>query len=120
MANDKFFNDEEEKGKSYFWLMLSSFIANVLTAGAAIFFYGKLQPQIPLFYTLADGNDQLVEKKWLFLLPVIALMINVIHLLLLRAGKNYDDFLKRLFALITLIFQILILAITLRIIILVT
>ena len=41
--------------------------------GVGYFFL--LQPQIPLFYSLARVEDQMVNKEWIFLFPALALLI---------------------------------------------
>ena len=101
-------------------LMIASWTVNLLLVGLAIVFYFQLPPQIPLFYSLAEDNQQLAHKIWFFLLPAIGLIINLLHTFLLNFFRHYDEFLIRLFAGLTLAWQILILIIAARIILLVT
>ena len=47
----------------------------MILTGVGYFFL--LQPQIPLFYSLARVEDQMTNKEWIFLFPVLALCIMV-------------------------------------------
>lgn len=40
-----------------------------------IFKWNKLPPQIPLFYSLPDGDEQVVDLFYIFVLPIIAFVI---------------------------------------------
>lgn len=39
--------------------------------------WGKLPPQVPLLYSRPWGEEQIVAKSWLFLLPFLSLMVAV-------------------------------------------
>jgi uncharacterized membrane protein len=93
-----------------------SIVINLVIFGLSLIFYPRLQPEIPLFYSLADANDQLVNKQWLFLLPSLSLAINIIHLILIRVLKKLDDLILALFAWSTVILEVVLLLIVLRII----
>ncbi len=93
-----------------------SIIISLIIFGLSLIFYPRLQPEIPLFYSLADANDQLVKKQWLFLLPSLSLAINVIHLILIRGLQKLDDLILALFAWSTVILEVVLLLIVLRII----
>ena len=41
--------------------------------------YFSLQPAIPLFYTLAQPEQQLVVKEWIFLFPILITFITFLH-----------------------------------------
>ncbi len=41
--------------------------------------YFRLQPVIPLFYTLPTPAQQLVAKEWIFLFPGLLLFISALH-----------------------------------------
>jgi hypothetical protein len=47
------------------------FIADLLIAATFVWRFGHLPPQIPLFYSQAWGEDQLVDFWLIFILPVI-------------------------------------------------
>ena len=97
-------------------LMLISFVVDAAGMVIAIIFYPRLQPQIPIFYTLAEQTDQLANKEWIFLLPVLGLAMAVAHSLITAFNRRYDEFLWRLFALVTLIAELMLLTINIRII----
>ncbi len=54
---------------------------NVLIVGI---FWWQLPPQIPLFYSLSYGVNRLADKRWLFILPALTLMIWIGHWLITR------------------------------------
>mgnify|MGYP001605034350 CR=1 FL=1 len=45
----------------------------MILTGVGYFFL--LQPQIPLFYSLARVEDQMANKEWIFLFPGLAVLI---------------------------------------------
>jgi len=73
-----------------------------------------IQPVIPLFYSLPNPNEQLVNKSWLLLLPVLSFLINLTHLGLLKIFPTVDQLMVKLFAWSGLILQIILTIITLR------
>jgi len=73
-----------------------------------------IQPVIPLFYSLPDPNEQLVNKSWLLLLPALSFLINLTHLGLLKIFPTVDQLMVKLFAWSGLILQIILTIITLR------
>ncbi|MEA2056153.1 MAG: hypothetical protein U9O78_00330 [Patescibacteria group bacterium] len=96
-------------------LRISLTISLVIFA-LSTWFYPKLQPEIPLFYSLADPSRQLVAKQWLFLLPVISLIICTIHLILIRTFAKLNELALFLFSWSTVMIEVIILMILLRII----
>ncbi len=73
-----------------------------------------IQPVIPLFYSLPNPNEQLVNKSWLLLLPALSFLINLTHLGLLKIFPKVDRLMVKLFAWSGLILQIILTIITLR------
>ena len=73
-----------------------------------------IQPVIPLFYSLPNPNEQLVNKSWLLLLPALSFLINLTHLGLLKIFPTVDQLMVKLFAWSGLILQIILTIITLR------
>ena len=73
-----------------------------------------IQPVIPLFYSLPDPNEQLVNKSWLLLLPALSFLINLTHLGLLKIFPTVDQLMVKLFTWSGLILQIILTIITLR------
>lgn len=82
--------------------------------------YGSLQPEVPLFYSLPKSSQQLANKIYIFLIPVISLVITLGHFSLLLISKNMERRLKKMFAWITVIFQIVFFMIFLRIVLIIT
>lgn len=55
-----------------------------------VFKYREIPPQVPLFYNLPWGEQQLANKFFLFLLPFFSLLFLSLNTLLAR--KNQEDF----------------------------
>lgn len=98
---------------------LSSIVLNIISLLVVLIFYIGLQKEIPLFYSLSN-DQQLADKKFIFVLPMIATLINAVHFLIAYIEKEIDYNILRMFIQITLLLQILLLAILLRIIIIVS
>lgn len=56
-----------------------------------------LQPVIPIFYTLAQPEKQLAAKSWLLLFPLAAWLITLLHFSLLKAMKDLDRGMQKIF-----------------------
>lgn len=95
-----------------------SIFLNVFSLLIALIFYGQLQKEIPLFYSLPN-DQQLVAKEFIFILPALATAINCIHFLIAYLKKEINYNILKMFIQITLLLQFLVLAILLRIIIIV-
>lgn len=81
-------------------------------------FYLFLQTQIPLFYSLPN-DQQLTHKVWLFLVPTLGVVINMLHFTVLRIKTDLHEQIIRMFVHLSFLLQILLLAISLRIIIII-
>ncbi|HPS40408.1 MAG TPA: hypothetical protein PLQ50_00165 [Candidatus Woesebacteria bacterium] len=97
---------------------LSAIILNIISLLITLIFYTKLQKEIPLFYSL-PSDQQLADKKFIFILPAIATAINLAHFFIAYAKKEINPSVLRMFIQITFLLQVLVLAILLRIIIIV-
>ena len=64
---------------------------------AAVILYSFLQPVIPLFYTITQPDAQLVPKIWIFLLPIFAWLVTLLHFSLLKTMKNLEGSIERIF-----------------------
>ncbi len=100
-------------------IALAAIIVNLLAIIVVAIFYFPLQKEIPLFYSLSS-DQQLADKKFLLLLPAIATLINAAHLLVAYFEKEINDSILKMFIEITLLLQVLLFAILLRIIIIVS
>jgi hypothetical protein len=95
----------------------------LLTTGLTAFvgiMYSFLQPEIPLFYTLAQPERQLVHKVWIFFLPALAWLVALGHLLLLKVMRELDEGVRRIFSWTTLGLVLIIGMLLIRVILLVT
>lgn len=98
---------------------LLSIIINALSVSILLIFFAGLQKEVPLFYSLPN-DQQLVDKKFLFILPGLATLINAVHLLIARLEKEINYNVLKMFVEVTFLLQLLDLVILLRIIIIIT
>ncbi len=98
---------------------LLSIIINALSVLILLIFFAGLQKEVPLFYSLPN-DQQLVDKKFLFILPGLATLINAVHLLIARLEKEINYNVLKMFVEVTFLLQLLALVILLRIIIIIT
>ena len=94
---------------------LISFLIGSLAVLLSLVFYFRVQPQIPIFYSLSDSEQQLAPKEWLFFFPVFSLLVSFLHLALLLLIKKYDGIILKFFAWSTAIVQVVLLLVMLRI-----
>ncbi len=95
-----------------------SIFINLIIILISVIFYTGLQEIIPLFYSLSS-DQQLVNKNFIFILPILATLINLLHLVIAYLEKEINSNILKMFVEITLLLQVLVLAILLRIIIIV-
>lgn len=98
---------------------LLSIIINALSVLILLIFFAGLQKEVPLFYSLPN-DQQLVDKKFFFILPGLATLINAVHLLIARLEKEINYNVLKMFVEVTFLLQLLALVILLRIIIIIT
>lgn len=119
---DLTFHTEKKKKSLPFLLFLPKRIRSlgILSVGINLLsillsglFYPNLQASIPLFYSQPD-DQQLVNKEFIFLLPILATLIHVIHLSILRIAKDGNQTLLRMFMIVTLALELLIFVILIR------
>lgn len=99
--------------------LLSIFLISSAQALLALINYFKLQPQIPLFYSLARKSQYLVNREWLFLFPALSFVISFGHLFLLKTLRQLEPLLLKLFAWTTVGFQVILSLALIRIILIV-
>lgn len=100
--------------------VLFSFLITMLLVLTTLVFFFRVQPQIPIFYSLARTSQHLASKHWLFLFPSISLIINLLHLLIIRLSRSTNKLLLQLFAGTTMVMQLLLGLALLRILIIIT
>jgi hypothetical protein len=84
--------------------LISSFVTGVLFLLALTSFF-RLQPEIPVFYSLAQKNDFLASKVWVFVFPCLSLTITAAHFLIISILKGVEKIIIQLFAWATVIIQ---------------
>lgn len=82
--------------------VLVALLLTAIICFCSIFLYTTGQPELPLFYSLAVAEDQVVRNEWIFVLPVIAILLFTGHLLLLNLLSKVDEQMMKLFMWITL------------------
>ena len=53
--------------------------------------FNFLPAKVPLFYSLPWGDEQLVPKVWLFLIPLLSLALALIHFFWSKLLQKKDD-----------------------------
>ena len=96
--------------------LTASWVIFLLLLAISIIYYFLAQPEIPLLYTVATKNDQLVDKIVIFIFPVISLVMNIVHYIIVRLLKRFSVILLKLFVGTTLGLQVLLVFAFLRII----
>lgn len=96
-----------------------AFAAAALILIETVFSYGKLQPVIPMFYSLTNTEDQLVSKQFVFIFPILAILILFIHIPLQSYLQKHDMFDSVVFSWSTTIVEILLVIAYTRILLLV-
>jgi hypothetical protein len=99
--------------------LLSILIGLVMALIISVLFF-RLQPEVPLFYSLAQDSQHLVAKEWLFLFPGLSLIITLLHMTLFTSAHDMETLLLKLFAWTTVGVQSILFAALLRIIIIIT
>jgi hypothetical protein len=68
--------------------------------------YLRIQPSVPLFYSLPRPTQHLVSKEMLFLIPALSGAISVSHLILINIFEEYDQLIRLLFSWTTVAIQL--------------
>ena len=99
--------------------LLSFLVTTIMLLGTLIFFF-RIQPQVPLFYSLARASQHLASKYWLFLFPLLSFVINLIHLIIVKIIKHAEQLLIKLFVWTTFGIQLILGLALLRILVIIT
>lgn len=81
-----------------------------------VFVLFRLQPEVPLFYSLLEPEQQLASKYMLLLIPAISVSINLLHSTLLYFFSYLDELIRSIFIWSTTVMQVLLSLALLRII----
>jgi len=105
------------------WVKTPFRFSYLITLGlilSVLIYYFRIQPIVPLYYSLAQPAQQLAPKEWLGLFPAISLLITVLHLGIVQKNKEYDHLLIQLFSWTTVVIQVLLALALFRIIMIVS
>jgi len=97
--------------RPFFFLAVPLSIINIVLS---ILFFAFLPPEIPIFHTMIQPDDRLADSMMIFILPILATIINVIHALVIYFGRKYELLLLNIFSYFTIFIQLLLLAVLLR------
>lgn len=113
----------EHKKKSFQYLLflpkhlrpyaLISIVCNFFSLLISAIFYPSLQAVIPLYFS-RPSDQQLVAKEGIFILPIFATLINLIHLIIIRLAREEHQTILKIFVFVTLGLEGLILSILIR------
>lgn len=82
----------------------------------ALTYYWRIQPIIPMFYTLALPERQLVAKEWIFFFPALAIFMSITHTTIISRTRENNLLIVQLFAWLTVVFLLLLAIALIRII----
>lgn len=97
--------------RPFFFLAMPLSIINIVLS---TLFFAFLPPEIPIFHTMIQPDDRLADSTMIFILPILAIIINVIHALVIYFGRKYELLLLNIFNYFTIFIQLLLLAVLLR------
>lgn len=70
-------------------------VALAIMAGAYIFKLPTMPPEIPLFYSLIEGENTIAPSYYIFILPLISLLIMVVNIIVYRRIFTHDLFVRK-------------------------
>lgn len=77
-------------------LLIQIFVAAlVVMIGTYVFNVGTMPPEVPLFYSLIEGEDTITPSYYLFLLPIISLVIILVNIFVYRRIFTHDLFVRK-------------------------
>lgn len=96
--------------------LLLSLLVSSTTSLVVLVEVFRLQPVVPVWYTLAQPNQQLTTKEWLFIFPALCFTMTILHFGLLASLRHYGQLMTKLMVWTTLVFQLLLTGALLRIV----
>ena len=81
--------------KLLFFIFLFCMLSTLLQSLLILTSFSKLPPEIPLFYSKTWGAQMLAPKLYIWILPVITIVIYLLNMLISRLLLFKDEFLKR-------------------------
>lgn len=120
LLTDQQSNPEFESPLFFRLPLACSVFLNLVIVIVCIFFYFRLQPQIPIFYSLAEVDQHLADKKFIFIFPGISIFFNLMNFFLIKVAFFLDRLILKLFAWVTFFWQLILTVIVIRLIWIIT
>lgn len=92
------------------------YLLTLLSALVTLVFYFRAQPEIPIFYSLAEPAQHLAPKQWLLLFPALSFVSTLIHVAVTKSIAHTDRLLVVLFSWASVIVQAVLVLALLRVI----
>src|SRR4051812_25388762 len=96
---DIFFQFNRRQDPVVFWATAFSLFGIIVILAFFVFTYDLLPTQLPLFYSLPWGENQLVPISQIIILPALTVVITLINLLVSWHLHNSQQVLKRMLSL---------------------
>ncbi len=74
--------------------------------GLASLGYWRLQPELPIFYSLAQSNQQLAPKHWIFLFPFLSFLTTICNFSLIKQNSDLEAILVAVISWTTVTWQL--------------
>ena len=87
---------------------LISFLSSLVISLSFLVLYFGLQPQVPLFYSLPEPANYLVNKQWLIIFPIFSFLVTLGHFYYLRTTHTHEKVIREVAAWSTVVIQLLI------------
>ncbi|MBD3279882.1 MAG: hypothetical protein GF390_04225 [Candidatus Pacebacteria bacterium] len=100
--------------KPYYLAFRLMFLFSAILSLVSLVLLPRLQPVIPLFYSLARPEQHLANKYWLLILPSLSLLISFGHLTLVKIFKNLEPRLLKIFVWLSVFYQVILTIIFIR------
>ncbi len=101
-----------------FWATVFSLSGVAIILGVFVATYNNLPSQLPLFYSLAWGENQLVPISQIIILPALTILITLVNLLVSWHLHESQQILKRMISLFSASLSLVITLAAVRIILL--
>lgn len=98
-------------------LIYFSIVINVITIAGILLFKRFIPPEVPLYYGLPEGNNQVAASQELIIPSMVSLLVVLVNISLASLLQN--EYLKRTLIIVSLIITLLSLITTLEIVFLV-
>ncbi len=114
--NNKFKKFYLFQDKMVFWFNGGSLFIGLVLLLTWVTILSALPPQVPLFYSLPWGDKQLASKTQLILLPSLIFLITLLNITLSWYLHKSQNFIKKVLTASSLLFTLLIVIASLKIV----